>query len=86
MDAVGLENLFNMVGFEPDAKQKVEFNYLFTKRKELTFDEFMSIFTLKTTDSFKPTDIKNAFRLLSKEYTRENKISIARVEEILHEQ
>ena len=74
-----------MVGFEPEPKQKKEFSLMFEKKKEITFDEFMQIFTLKQTETFRPTDIKNAFRLLSKEYTRENKISIARVEEILHE-
>ena len=85
LDFTGLENLFNMVGFEPEPKQKKEFSQMFEKKKEITFDEFMQIFTLKQTETFRPTDIKNAFRLLSKEYTRENKISITRVEEILHE-
>lgn len=50
------------------------------------FDDFLGLFKLKQTADFAPTDIKNAFRLLSREYVRENKISLQRIEEILAEQ
>ena len=49
-----------------------EFQKEFEIKKEMNFEGFLSLFTLKATPSFMPTDIKNAFRLLSKEYVREN--------------
>ena len=75
--------MFNMVGFEPNEKQQKEFDDMFKKNNTMTCDQFLSIFSLKATPDFKPVDVKNAFRLLSKEYTKENKIALHRIEEIL---
>ena len=41
------------------------------KNGEISFDEFINMFSLKRNTEFKDVDIKNAFRLLSKEYSEE---------------
>lgn len=45
----------------------------------------MDIFSLRNNAEFDQVDVKNAFRLLSKEYVHENKIKLDRVKEILTE-
>ncbi len=45
----------------------------------------MKIFTLKSNNYYNQTDVKNAFRLLSKEYEKPGWIHIDRVKEILEE-
>ena len=81
----GLEEIFKMVGFTPNEKQRVEFEELFAKKPTLNFNEFLSIFSLKNNSQFNEVDVKNAFRLLSKEYTRDGWIKLDRVKEILNE-
>ena len=51
----------------------------------LKFDEFLNVFSLKSNPQFQEVDVKNAFRLLSKEYERPNMIRLERVREILTE-
>ena len=51
----------------------------------LIFNEFLSVFSLKSNPQFSEVDVKNAFRLLSKEYDNPGKISLQRVKEILTE-
>ena len=85
IDAKGLDEIFKMVGFNPNEKQKAEFDELFTKKPALSFNEFLSIFSLKSNSQFNETDVMNSFRLLSKEYDREGHIKIDRVKEILLE-
>ena len=81
----GLNKIFEMVGFEPNDKQKQEFEDLFAKKPLLNFNDFLNIFTLKSNSQFNETDVKNSFRLLSKEYVREGMIKLERVKEILTE-
>ena len=45
----------------------------------------MNVFSLKSNPQFQEVDVKNAFRLLSKEYDKPNKIRLERVKEILTE-
>ncbi len=74
-----------MVGFQPNDKQKQEFDELFAKKQFLNFDGFLSIFSLKTNTQFNCVDVKNSFRLLSKEYNKDGHIKLERVKEILTE-
>ena len=47
--------------------------------------DFLKIFTLKSNNYYNEVDVKNAFRLLSKEYDSPGYIKISRVKEILAE-
>ena len=85
IDLQGLYRIFDMVGFEPNPKQKQEFKEMFEKEETLNFRQFLDIFSLRSNPEFDQTDVKNAFRLLSKEYTREGMIKLDRVKEILTE-
>ena len=51
----------------------------------LNFDQFINIFSLKQNTEFSDVDIKNAFRLLSKEYSdgKSQLIKLERIQEIL---
>ena len=51
----------------------------------MNFRQFLDIFSLSSNPEFDETDVKNAFRLLSKEYVREGMIKLDRVKEILTE-
>ena len=51
----------------------------------MNFRQFLDIFSLRSNPEFDQTDVKNAFRLLSKEYVREGMIKLDRVKEILTE-
>ena len=46
---------------------------------------FLSVFDLKKNKGFKEIDIRNAFRLLSKEYDRPGMVSLSRVREFFNE-
>ena len=85
IDLEGLNKIFEMVGFVPNEKQRQEFEQCFEKKSHLNFDGFLNIFSLKSNSQFNEVDVKNAFRLLSKEYERENCIKLDRVKEILVE-
>ena len=85
IDHAGLNKIFEMVGFEPNAKQAQEFKEMFEKEDTMNFRQFLDIFSLKSNPEFNQTDVKNAFRLLSKEYTRDGMIQLDRVKEILTE-
>ena len=75
-----------MVGFDPNPKQQQEFTEMFAQHNgSLNFNEFLNVFSLKSNPQFEKTDVKNAFRLLSKEYVHENMIKLDRVKEILTE-
>jgi len=82
----GLKNLFVMVDFKPNEKQTEEFKKLFKSRDEITFDDFLQIFSLKGSNEYTEIEVKNAFRLLSKEYSKMGHIKIDRIQEILKEQ
>ena len=58
---------------------------MFLKKEEISFNEFLSIFSLKSNNQYNEVDVKNAFRLLSKEYDRPGWIKLERVKEILTE-
>ena len=47
--------------------------------------EFLAIFSTKQTSQYTDVDVKNSFRLLSKEYDKENMIKLDRVKDILKE-
>ena len=47
----------------------------------ISFDEFINMFSLKRNTAFKDVEIKNAFRLLSKEYSDE-KAGMMKIERI----
>ena len=81
----GLNELFEMVAFKPNEKQQEEFKEMFAAKKEISFKEFLSIFSLKSNSQYNEVDVKNAFRLLSKEYERPGWIKLERVKEILAE-
>merc|ERR1712060_254937 len=75
-----------MVGFDPNPKQQQEFAQMFASGDgTLNFNEFLNIFSLKSNPQFREVDVKNAFRLLSKEYERSDQIRLERVKEILTE-
>ena len=81
-----LTRIFNMVGFDPNAKQTAEFQQMFEQSGgTLTFNEFLNVFSLKSNPQFSEVDVKNAFRLLSKEYDKPGMIRLERVKEILTE-
>ena len=77
--------IFEMVDFTPNDKQTEEFKALFEKSEWIDFEQFLKIFTLRSNDYYNEVDVKNAFRLLSKEYDRPGWIKVERVNEILKE-
>ena len=80
-----LQELFEMVAFKPNEKQNEEFKEMFEKKEEINFKDFLSIFSLKSNNQYNEVDVKNAFRLLSKEYEKPGMIRLERVKEILAE-
>ena len=80
-----LQELFEMVAFKPNEKQNEEFKEMFATKDEINFKEFLQIFSLKSNNQYNEIDVKNAFRLLSKEYDRPGWIKLERVKEILAE-
>ena len=85
LNLTGLNKIFEMVGFEPNEKQKQEFEEMFQKKPMINFGDFLNIFTLKSNAQFNEVDVKNSFRLLSKEYNKDGHIKLDRVKEILTE-
>ena len=81
----GLNKIFEMVDFKPNEKQDEEFKAMFVKKPEIGFNDFLQIFSLKSNNQYNEIDVKNAFRLLSKEYERPGWIKLDRVKEILAE-
>ena len=81
----GLQKIFEMVDFKPNDKQNEEFQQMFAKKPEIGFADFLQIFSLKSNNQYNEVDVKNAFRLLSKEYDRPGWIKLERVKEILAE-
>ena len=49
------------------------------------FLDFLQIFNLKGNNKYNEVDVKNAFRLLSREYEKAGMIKLDRVKEILAE-
>ena len=80
-----LQELFEMVAFKPNEKQNEEFKEMFATKDEISFKEFLQIFSLKSNNQYNEIDVKNAFRLLSKEYEKPGWIKLERVKEILSE-
>ena len=80
-----LQELFEMVAFKPNEKQQEEFKEMFAHKADISFKEFLSIFSLKSNHQYNAVDVKNAFRLLSKEYEKPGWIKLERVKEILAE-
>ena len=58
---------------------------MFNKKPEIGFQDFLQIFSLKSNNQYNEVDVKNAFRLLSKEYKQPGFIKLDRVKEILAE-
>ena len=58
---------------------------MFVKKPEMGFNDFLMIFSLQSNNQYNEVDVKNAFRLLSKEYERPGWIKLDRVKEILAE-
>ena len=58
---------------------------MFNKKQEIGFNDFLQIFSLKSNNQYNEVDVKNAFRLLSKEYDKPGYIKLERVKEILAE-
>ena len=88
IDEEALGKIFSMVGFEPNDKQQREFSEMFVHHNgSLNFNEFLNVFSLNSNPQFNQVDVKNAFRLLSKEYDsgRQGQIKLERVKEILTE-
>jgi len=86
IDYEALIRIFKMVGFDPNPKQQQEFIDMFAHNNgTLNLQEFLNVFSLKSNPQFKEVDVKNAFRLLSKEYDRPGMIRLERVKEILQE-
>eukprot|EP00347_Sterkiella_histriomuscorum_P015154 403358114 len=85
IDYEALCRIFEMVDFKPNEKQEVEFKAMFTKKEQLSFADFLQIFSLKSNNQYNEIDVKNAFRLLSKEYERPGFIRLDRVKDILGE-
>ena len=77
--------IFEMVDFKPNEKQEAEFKAMFQKKELLPFSDFLQIFSLKSSNQYNEIDVKNAFRLLSKEYEKSGFIKLDRVKEILTE-
>ena len=86
IDHDALIRIFKMVGFDPNPKQQQEFTEMFANNDgTLNLNEFLNVFSLKSNPQFKEIDVKNAFRLLSKEYERPGMIKLDRVKELLTE-
>ena len=52
IDFAGLNRIFDMVGFEPNPKQKQEFKEMFEKDETLNFRQFLDIFSLRSNPDF----------------------------------
>ena len=72
-----------MIDFDMGADVKKQMiNKLFTKKSEISFDEFLSVFKLDL-DNYTPVDIKNAFGVLAKD--SETHIDIKIIDDLVSE-
>ena len=86
IDFPAFSRIFKMIGYEPNARQLQEYNQMFEDNNgTINLSDFLTIFSLKQSSQFTDIDVKNAFRLLSKEHGHGNKIKLVRVKEILKE-
>ena len=82
----GLMSIFKTVGFEPNQKQISVFQELLDANDgSINQHMFLTVFDLKKNKGFKEIDVRNAFRLMSREYDRPGWVSIARVREFFYE-
>ena len=58
---------------------------MFKDKDSINFNNFLKIFSLKSNSQYNEIDVKNSFRLLSKEYEKPGFIHLDRVKEILEE-
>ena len=47
-----LQELFEQVAFKPNEKQNEEFKEMFAKKDEINFNDFLSIFSLKSNNQY----------------------------------
>lgn len=88
-----LEELFKMVDFKPNETLRKEITNYFTKKrdgeKEITYDDFLKLFSLKENTELPKVRVKNAFRMLCKEYSSDKDeprtISYKRLSDLLDE-
>ena len=86
IDGPGLDRIFSTVGFEPNKNQKKVFQeVLDANGGTMNQHMFLQVFNLKQNQNFKEVDVRNAFRLLSKEYERPGMIRLERVKEFFQE-
>jgi hypothetical protein len=72
-----------MIDFDMGADVKKQMlNKLFTKKSEISFDEFLGVFKLDL-DNYTPIDIKNAFGVLAKD--SETHIDIKIIDDLVSE-
>lgn len=77
----GLKELFKLIDYKTTEEQFADIQQqLFSKKKRITFEDFLQIFNLKLED-YTITDVKNAFRLLAGE--DDNLISLKKIKDIL---
>ena len=79
-----------MVDFHPNEILQREISGWFSRQKEtereISYDQFMKLFSLRTNPAVKQADVKNAFRMLCKDYgEKDNMIHKNRRKEILEE-
>ena len=74
------------MGFQPDEEQKNDFKQMFARcGGTFNFNDFLSIFSMNSNPDYSEVEVKNSFRLLSKEYGRTDQMTIDRVRQILQE-
>lgn len=52
---------------------------------QLTFEQFLEIFSLKANGCFDKSEVMRVFLLFSQEYERDNQIQVSKVEQVLSE-
>ena len=85
-----LEKIFEMVDFHPNEILQREISGWFSRQKEtereISYEQFMKLFSLRSNPAVKQADVKNAFRMLCKDYgEKDNLIHKNRIKEILEE-
>ena len=82
VDYDALMRIFAIAGFEPNARQIAVFkDVLEANNGFMTSHQFLQVFDLKKNQNFQEVDVRNAFRLLSREYDRPGMIKLERVKE-----
>jgi Ca2+-binding EF-hand superfamily protein len=78
-----------MVDFKPNEylqSQLATYWHPARQNKDITYEQVMRLFSLKNDKSIKQIDVKNAFRMLSKEYgERDGMIHKTRIRELLED-